>query len=514
MATTYPVAVHVKAKDSASEVIGRTARQIGRSLSGIRGQATSASSALSSVGASIREGTGRALLYGVGAIGAGMVGAGIAAKNWADGALEMSGELVDFRSKTGFAIEALQEWRYAANQSGVETSTFNAAIMNLSKQLGPLRNGTGKLAKYTKGTLNPALLAQVKATTSTEEALGLYIAALEEIEDPSKRAAAAQAIFGRAGKDMTALAAAGAVELKRLREEKRHDGVQSTETAEKNEALGDQVARLKGRYETFTTTIGSHFLAALEPHMAGLGQWFDRNQDVIGQNVAGGVEWLADAFSRIDWDAIASGARTVKDVFDGLYGVVSDVKEAIDLLPQFGEHIGTKAADWADERAFRNEQARLGRMIPDAQEKATEAAARAEALAALEPLGFASPQQRWGAYAYSLGEQQKLDALLEENRANESRYRGQRSGMYNLPVQGAGFFGRSMEALNAPRTAAERLNALPYGLGQVHSAGPPAPPQEVVIRVESEPGTTATVVKQPKSSNVRVGKRNVGTGPH
>ena len=154
---TYPVAVHVKAKDSASDVIARTSRRIGRSLSDVRRNATSASSAISSVGSTIREGTSRALLYGVGALGAGMVGAGIAAKGWAEDALEVSGELVDFRAKTGFAIEALQEWRYAASQSGVETGTFNSAIMNLSKQLGPRRSGTGKRAKYTKDTLNPAL---------------------------------------------------------------------------------------------------------------------------------------------------------------------------------------------------------------------------------------------------------------------------------------------------------------------------------------------------------------------
>jgi hypothetical protein len=101
---------------------------------------------------------------------------------------------------------------------------------------------------------------------------------------------------------------------------------------------------------------------------------------------------------------------------------------------------------------------------------------------------------------------------LESFRTNEERYSQYRSGMYNIPVQGAGFFDRSMEALNAPRTAAERLNALPYGLGQVHSAGPPAPPQEITIKVESEPGTTATITKPPKGGNVKAGVRKVGTG--
>jgi hypothetical protein len=150
--------------------------------------------------------------------------------------------------------------------------------------------------------------------------------------------------------------------------------------------------------------------------------------------------------------------------------------------------------------------------VPDAQEEVDRTANRAEALVNLQKFGMASPVAVYSAQLAAQGAQKELDTLLEENRANESRYRGQRSGMYNIPVQGAGFFDRSMEALNAPRTAAERLNALPYGLGQVHSAGPPAPPQEITIKVESEPGTNAEITQKPKASNVKAGVRKIGTG--
>jgi hypothetical protein len=508
---TYPVAVEVKAKDTASAVIGRSARKIGASLASMRANATSASSAITSAAGSIREATGRAALVGIGAIGAGLVGAGIAAKTWAQETLEAGDELATFAAKTGLSVEAIQEWRSAAQRSDVEIGTFNGSVQTFARQMALAREGTGKLASGLKKVSKP-LLDQLKATTSTEQALELYISAMEQVEDPAKRAALASMAFGGAGKDMALLAVTGSEGVKKLRQEMRAAGVMTTEQANRMGALDDQMIVLNDRYNTVKRTVGTAFLEAITPHLASLASWAEANQEVIAQNVGGAVDYLGDAFSRIDWDAIASGARSVKEIFDGLYGVVTDVKEAIDLLPQFGEDIGTKAADWADERAFRNEQARIGRLVPDAQEEVDRTANRAEALVNLQKFGMASPVAVYSAQLAAQGAQKELDTLLEENRANESRYRGQRSGMYNIPVQGAGFFDRSMEALNAPRTAAERLNALPYGLGQVHSAGPPAPPQEITIKVESEPGTNAEITQKPKASNVKAGVRKIGTG--
>lgn len=517
---TYPVAVHVKAKDSASDVIARTSRRIGRSLSDVRRNATSASSAISSVGSTIRESSGRALLYGVGALGAGMVGAGIAAKGWAEDALEVSGELVDFRAKTGFAIEALQEWRYAASQSGVETGTFNAAVMNLSKQLGPLRSGTGKLAKYTKDTLNPALLKQVQATTSTEEALGLYVAALEGIEDPAKRAAAAQVIFGRAGKDMAALAAAGSVEIKALRDQKRQDGVMSTDAAEKNEALGDGIERLKGQYGQFTTTIGTEFLKALTPHLEGLGQWFTANQGVIGQNVAGGVDALAESMKSIDWDAIASGAGKVWGAVEKIAGFAADAYANMRELYNLGEELGDKVAGEYDSL-----KAGLGMLAGSNVVNVDETGAvnpNGSRQRLVTPQEQAAALQRANDLKRSLGMVPSVsDKVVAENAAAlagqlgdslaTQRRRVSERGS-GLTRDGGGIFGRARDAMSQQRTAAERLDALPYGLGAVHTAGPPAPPQEVVVKIETTGGTTATVTKQPTASNVKVGARRVGAG--
>lgn len=509
---TYPVAVEVKAKDTASAVIARTSRRIGASLASMRANATSASSAISSAAGSIREATGRAALIGVGAIGAGLVGAGIAAKTWAKETLEAGDELATFAAKTGLSVESIQEWRSAAQRSDVEIGTFNSSIQTFARQMALAREGTGKLATGLKKVSKP-LLEQLKTTTSTEEAFELYVSAMEQIEDPAKRAALATMAFGGAGKDMALLAVTGSAGLKKYRQEMRAAGVMTTEQANRMGQLDDQMIVLNNQYNTVKRTVGTAFIEAITPHLTKLSEWATANQNVIAQNVGGAVDYLGDAFARIDWDAIASGARTVQEVFSGLYGVVTDVKEALDLLPAFGEHVGTKVADWADERAFRNEQAYLGNLIPDAQERASQAGSRAEALAMAQKLGLASPIQVYTAELAAKGAQGELDQLLERNRANEDRYRAQRSGMYNVAVEDRpGLFGMVRQYQAEQRTGAERLNALPFGLGAVHAAGPPAPPQEITVKVEAAPGTSAEIVKPAKAKHIKTGVRKVGTG--
>jgi hypothetical protein len=512
---TYPVSVEVKAKDTASAVIGRSARKIGASLASMRANATSASSAITSAAGSIREATGRAALVGIGAIGAGLVGAGIAAKTWAQETLEAGDELATFAAKTGLSVEAIQEWRSAAQRSDVEVSTFNASVQTFARQMALAREGTGKLASGLKKVSKP-LLDQLKATTSTEQALELYISAMEQVEDPAKRAALATMAFGGAGKDMALLAVTGSEGVKKLRQEMRAAGVMTTEQANRMGALDDQMIVLNDRYNTVKRTVGTAFLEAITPHLASLASWAEANQGVIAQNVGGAVDYLGDAFSRIDWDAISSGAGKVYDVLGKVGDAARYTYDTVIKLIEAGDELGDRAAGTYDE--LRSGIAELVGV------SATDTGADGQSTLLGGNTQVVTLEQKRQAYRNAapalamfgqsdMAERAERDAAAIQTARELSRRRVEagRSGMYAVPSS-ASFLDRSMEALNAPRTAAERLNALPYGLGQVHSAGPPAPPQEITIKVESEPGTTATITKPPKAGNVKAGVRKVGTG--
>lgn len=511
---TYPVSVHVSAKDTASGVIQRTSRRIGQSLAGIRRNATSASSALGSLGSGISSAVSGAAVFGIGAIGAGMVGAGLAAKSWAEETLDASGELVDFSAKTGFGIEALQEWRYAASQAGVQVGTFNSGLTTFSKNLGLARSNTGKLAKFTKDNLSPALLEQLKGTTSVEEALALYVSAIEAIPDPSKRAAAAQVAFGGAGKDMALLMAAGTQELQRLREEKRRDGVMSSEVATKNEALGDQVERLKGQYEQLKYTVGAATLEAVQPHITGLGQWFEANREVIGQNVGAGVASLAEAFKSISWSDIAAGATKVYEAIGAVGAFAAEAYGNVKKLADLGDELGDRAFD-----SYQDLKSGIAGLVGV---NATDTGADGTATGLGAGTQVVTLEQQRRAFSDASGllstfgqgdlaaqVVREAEAIQQAQQTIAERNRASRSGMFNAPTT---VFDRVRAAQAAPRTAAERLDSLPFGLGATAAPAAPAPPQEIKIMVETAPGTDARVTKPATASNVKTGTRKVGTG--
>lgn len=130
----------------------------------------------------------------LGAIGgaASIAGLGKIVTDFATGADETS----KFARQVGLSTEALQEYQYAADRQGVSQQVFNASLVAFSKRLGELRAGTGGLHTMLK-KVNPAFAEQLKNAESTEEAFGLMMKALSNIEDPQRRAALAAAAFSR-----------------------------------------------------------------------------------------------------------------------------------------------------------------------------------------------------------------------------------------------------------------------------------------------------------------------------
>ena len=98
----------------------------------------------------------------------------------------------------GITTSTLQEYRYAADLSGVSTQSLDKSIMGFSKRMGEAKAGTGSLSEYLKKT-NSALLEQVAAASSTDAALKLIFDAMGNTADASDRAALAAAAFGRSG---------------------------------------------------------------------------------------------------------------------------------------------------------------------------------------------------------------------------------------------------------------------------------------------------------------------------
>lgn len=472
MSQKFPLEVVVSGNDAGATAtlrrIGRTARQ---QMRDINKGATSAGDAMRGLSRGAMS-VARVGLAGI------AVGAAVAGKAMYD-FVQTGSELSDFSKKTGLGVEAIQQWRYALEQSGVPVESFNQGINTFSKGLGQAKLGTGKLAAGLK-KMSPELLKQLKQTTDVDEALRLYVAAMEQVKDPSQRAALAAAAFGGAGEDMALAAEAGSVELQKLRAEKTKDGLMSAEAAARADELGDKTDRLSSQWENLKMQVGDATVTALQPHIEAMAEWAMANKDVIAENVSGAVVALRDAFASIDWDAIGAGLSFVMDMLRGVAEVAKDAAEAVRLFP-------TEVNDmpWATSGAeVIADVAEYVPFTPDAPKAAGAAGA-----------SFNEKLIRAAASGASVSE-----ADAQAWAKNSLGF-----GLSNITGKGpGGVFG--------PSAAKERQIGGP-GFTATMAAGAKPPSGKLVIEVKSAPGTTAEVVKDTTPPAVKVegtGRRSVG----
>ena len=100
--------------------------------------------------------------------GAGFVAGGVLLR-LAQKSAEAGDNIAKTSASVGLSTDAFQEFKFAAERSGVASSVFDSSMGALSKRVGELRAGTGSLNSHLLKT-NPALHAQIKNAEDSEEA--------------------------------------------------------------------------------------------------------------------------------------------------------------------------------------------------------------------------------------------------------------------------------------------------------------------------------------------------------
>ena len=128
---------------------------------------------------------------------AGIAVAGVAIGTKLVGDLLATGDALHKMSgRTGIGIEKLQEMQFAAEQSGSSLETFEKAILKQARFITEAANGTKS---------NTEALAELGITLGDlegqrpDEQFKVLADAIAGVEDPTKRAALAQEVFGRYG---------------------------------------------------------------------------------------------------------------------------------------------------------------------------------------------------------------------------------------------------------------------------------------------------------------------------
>ncbi|MCS7168064.1 MAG: phage tail tape measure protein [Gemmatales bacterium] len=243
-----------------------------------------ASAGLKALGASIQ------------AVGTRLAGLGVtlavpflgAAKLFAD----MRSDLLDMSQRTGVAVEALSELRYASEQSGSGAEDLEKGLRTMSRNIIEAARGS---AEARRNLARLGLTVADLSGLSPDQQFEMIADRLPRIQNPAHRATIALEIFGKTGANLLPLLSGGADGIRELRRQARQLGLtMSSEDAEAAEAFGDSLDTLWKTIKRLGFAIGAalvptlHQIAQLVAALvARISDWLDRNRELVA--IAAGV---------------------------------------------------------------------------------------------------------------------------------------------------------------------------------------------------------------------------------
>lgn len=184
--------------------------------------------------------------------------------------------------KTGMATEFLSGMKYAAEQSGASFEDVGNAVKGMANFLDTASTG-GAAATVTLRKLGLSL-SDLQGL-SPEETFKVLADAIANVEDPLKRSALAQDVFGRSGTELLPMLSEGSAGFQAYIDQAKKLGlIFSEEDADRATALGDAWADLGNSLKGLAITIGTYLTPVLQPlieavtnAIAAFGQWAREN---------------------------------------------------------------------------------------------------------------------------------------------------------------------------------------------------------------------------------------------
>jgi hypothetical protein len=291
LAKKLEVKAVIRAVDKATGPIRLAARRIKTSLGGaLRGIGGTIGRLTSGVGGLI----GKLGLLG----GAGLVGGATA---WVKSYVEAGSELAKFSRQVGLSAQSVQELEYIAGLSDISVGELRGGLRKLTKNVGEARAGTGQLVSSLR-YLDRGLLKQIQSSKGMGEAVDLVMSAMARETDAAKRAAIANAAFGRAGTKLVTMAEQGEEGLRKMAQEARNSGaIMGGKTLKQTEDFNDSIHRMKMRFRAVTHSIMAGLLPILGPLVKKFTAWMalEKNQRAVADAVKSFVQAIIDGVPKM-----------------------------------------------------------------------------------------------------------------------------------------------------------------------------------------------------------------------
>jgi hypothetical protein len=288
----------------------------------------------------------------------------------------MGDQVAKMAKRTGLSVEALSELTFVASQTGTSIEAMETGVRRMQRSIYDAGRG---LSTQTDALTDLGLTYKHLKDLAPEEQFKLLAEAISRVEDPTRRAALAQALFGRAGTQLLPMMAGGAKGIEELQEQARRLGLtMSGADAKAAEDLTDAMDRLWKVVRMGVFRVGAA-LAPLLERLADavtsiavrISRWIDANRAVVATIakvaaavVAGGVALMALGITisvlGSAFGVLATIVTTVGSVLGVLAGAVasllSPIGAVIAVVGALGAYIvyatgaGGKAIAWLGDR--------------------------------------------------------------------------------------------------------------------------------------------------------------------
>jgi len=301
--------------------LSANAAQFEKDMGRAKRAVSSSTKSMQSSMASFRTGLGKAVkglfsLKAAAFAAAGVVGMALLVKRSIEAA-DVIGKTAD---KIGIGIEALQEFRFAAELAGVSTRTFDMGLQRFSRRFAEAAQGTGELLTV----INQYGIATRNAdgsTRSLEDALSDYADVIANASTDQERLRLAFKAFDSEGAALVNLFRKGSNGIAQMRQEARDLGVVlDASMVREAEKANDQLTRMG----TILSTNLTRALITMAPQIIALGDSFIKN---IGPF----AEWLTETLPA----GTANAAELERRI-----GVLNDTMARLSSAPAISMEFG------------------------------------------------------------------------------------------------------------------------------------------------------------------------------
>lgn len=190
-------------------------------------------------------------------------GAVVGLMKMADSSAKLANDLDLASRSTGLGVEALQEWRFAAEQSGVSADTFTNLLTSLQRRLGSAANGNKNYA-----AAFAELGVEIRDTSGNIRNLGDVLndvaTGMSRVENETDRVRLATTIMNRSGAQLTAFFAQGSEAIREMRHEARELGfVISGDAVMSLVEYSNEIQNVRRQFDTTKVEISAAFLPVL-----------------------------------------------------------------------------------------------------------------------------------------------------------------------------------------------------------------------------------------------------------